>query len=564
MYARLFGLAKITKIIELILDVIICRLKTLYTIFIKDERANVAMMFGLLAVPLVLMLGGAVDFMRFNRHKTQLMSAMDSAALALGQRPAMSNADAVTFVTDYVENMVEHGDGTMFVIDGFTVTKTLNGFEVKSDAAMETAFLPLIGIPEMELDFSTAIENTTNRIELALALDNTGSMRSNGKIQALRDAATILVDVMYEADRANERVNIGLVPFVTTVNINDSTTTGTFRQSWIDVNGNAKHNGENFNPGPNPNHHSALFAASGVPWKGCVEARAEPFDTDMTPPGGSADTLFVPFFSPDMDENMRDFQNSYIRDSRFGPPPHVVQRDARRYYTQQVRNYDHPRDGYGPNRGCPRPLVNLTNDTDMLHQEIDAMEGWSGGGTNIAMGAFWAWNLLDPDEPFSDGQPFTDKETVKAMVLLTDGENVITNPGGSTDNSTNFNGSDYTGYGFLLKNGKYDGRDRGRTSPENRGQSNRLNANDNVSAAQAVDTKVEEMCTKIKASKIRLYTITFQLNGAGQQYLRDLFEECASSDGFGGKLYFNSPDNATLQEIFRDIARDLSSLRIVR
>lgn len=72
------------------------------------------------------------------------------------------------------------------------------------------------------------------------------------------------------------------------------------------------------------------------------------------------------------------------------------------------------------------------------------------------------------------------------------------------------------------------------------------------------------MCVKIKANKIRLYTITFQLNDASQQYLRDLFEECASDDGYGGKLYYNSPDNQTLEQVFREIARDLSNLRVVR
>ena len=79
-----------------------------------------------------------------------------------------------------------------------------------------------------------------------------------------------------------------------------------------------------------------------------------------------------------------------------------------------------------------------------------------------------------------------------------------------------------------------------------------------------MDTKVEDMCVKIKDNKIRLYTITFQLNDPSEQYLRDLFEECASDDGYGGKLYFNSPDNATLEQVFREIARDLSNLRVVR
>ncbi len=568
-------------------DSVLGRLGRKVTEYGRNEDGNIAIMFGLTCVVLAVTMGGAIDYMRFNRHKTQLLSAMDAAALALSSHPDLTADESEQFVEDYVKNMVPNGADQLFVINGFTVTKNTKGYVVESDAVMETTLLQVVGVTEMELAFSTEVEQNSNYIELALALDNTGSMRSNGKIEALRDAATILVDVMYEADKADERVKIGLVPFVTTVNIKDTATTGSFSDSWMDNTGIATHNGENFDnvdPTNYPRHHKALYDASGVEWKGCVEARAEPYDTLQTPPSnGDPDTLFVPFFSPDMVDTMGDYSNNYIDDpddrywvstgSRrwdgywvyLNPPPaHITQRDPSRYYTETVTSYDHYSSGYGPNRGCPRPLVDLTNDTTLLYSEIDAMQGWSGGGTNIAMGQFWAWALLDPDEPFTTGNPFTDKDTVKAMVVLTDGENVVTNPGGSTDRSRNINGSDYTGYGFLLKDGIDDGLDRGNTTAVNRGTNNRLQGTDNNDAAKWVDTKVEDMCVKIKANKIRLYTITFQLNDASQQYLRDLFEECASDDGYGGKLYYNSPDNQTLEQVFREIARDLSNLRVVR
>ena len=86
----------------------------------------------------------------------------------------------------------------------------------------------------------------------------------------------------------------------------------------MDNTGLATHNGENFdNPDPTnyPRHHKALYDASGVEWKGCVEARAEPYDTLQTPPSnGDPDTLFVPFFSPDMVDTMGDYSNDYIDD----------------------------------------------------------------------------------------------------------------------------------------------------------------------------------------------------------------------------------------------------------
>ena len=180
--------------------------------FRVSECGNVAMIFGLLAIPLMVMLGGAVDFMRFNRHKTELLAAMDSAALAVAQQSELSDQESKEFDTNYINAMVTSGSERLFTVDDFIVTKTASGIVVDSQAEMETAFLPLIGIETMPLNFSTEVEASTNYIELALALDNTGSMRSNGKIGALRDAATSLVDIMYESATADSRTPRGRLP----------------------------------------------------------------------------------------------------------------------------------------------------------------------------------------------------------------------------------------------------------------------------------------------------------------------------------------------------------------
>ncbi len=71
---------------------------------------------------------------------------------------------------------------------------------------------------------------TGGNYEVALALDNTGSMAQHDKIGALKDAANHLIDVLYEETGSEDRVKMALVPFTTTVNIRGEA----FDSSWLD------------------------------------------------------------------------------------------------------------------------------------------------------------------------------------------------------------------------------------------------------------------------------------------------------------------------------------------
>ena len=82
--------------------------------FIRDHRANVAPMFGLLAIPLVAMTGAAIDYSRASSARMKLASAVDSATLALGREAIMSDEDAVAFIEQYVAATLAgtHYEGT--------------------------------------------------------------------------------------------------------------------------------------------------------------------------------------------------------------------------------------------------------------------------------------------------------------------------------------------------------------------------------------------------------------------------------------------------------------------
>src|SRR6185503_18664029 len=108
----------------------------------RDERGNIFVLFGASAIPLLLIMGGAIDFARYTRYKADLSNAVDSASLALArQHPDYTAAEAKTFVTSYVGAM--NLTDNQMTISSFDAVKDTNGFTVTANGSMKTIFLPL-------------------------------------------------------------------------------------------------------------------------------------------------------------------------------------------------------------------------------------------------------------------------------------------------------------------------------------------------------------------------------------------------------------------------------------
>ncbi len=512
----------------------------LFRRFLAAQRGSIAIIMALALLPILVLIGIAIDTGRTVSAKNGLADAVDAALLMLAREPQMSDEEARQFVEDRVNEMLV-GVGTPIDFEIAGLRQTENGIDVDVEGSIGAAMMGIVGEHELDLGFNAAVVRESKKIEVALVLDNTGSMNSSGKIAALRQAATQLVEILTRPENAAEFVQISLVPFVTSVNIKAE---DAFKMEWMDVAGTATYHGVNFDETDGPVNHFDLFDAMDVDWKGCVEARAEPYDVTDTPPSvvqiGEdvvADTLWVPYFWPDERDGNSNYSNSYMNDGVSSRDNEVRQRYTGKYGTQTASIDEIPNHTRGPNKSCARPIVPLTNDYEFVLDEIDEMTGWNGSGTNIALGLAWGWRVLSPGEPFTQGVSYDDDSTIKALVVLTDGENFVVNNGGSR----NHNRSDYTGYGYL----RVDGR------------AHRLGSTNRGRAAREVNDKVETLCEAIKDEGIRLYTITFRLNSND---LQNLFRACASEPA----MYFNSPSNEQLQDAFEAIAYDLSNLRLSR
>ncbi len=584
--------------------------------FRRDERGNIAILFGAMVIPLVLIMGGVVDIARFSRYKGELSNAVDSAALALARRGEdYTEAEATAFVENYVNGYVL--EDSQFTIINVDVTKTNDGFRVAADGSMHTIFLP-IGkftgagasgdMSSMGMNIVAEVAHSSNRVELALVLDNTGSMNcaavvsssctgnwsnpgSGSRIMGLKNAANTLLNTLMTPEAIAEGyIKVGVVPFEGAVNIKNAA----LDTSWLDWNDipSAKYNGKNFNnynvdtsndpctttttPGhfewhyyhwvwveggetttctetKEPVSHKWLYDQlhaddSSVEWAGCVEMRAEPYDqNDTAPSSANADTLFVPFFWPDEPDSDNDngdyYSNDYLDDDTSSNGS-AAQKNTDKYVSSTVSWHSGKKDTTfpytsGPNYGCPRPILPLTTNKTAVQSAINSMIAYPAMGTYIPTGLVWGWRVLSPGPPFTEGvAPGQEhyETTVKALVLLSDGENSVTG-------TSNHNKSIFSGYNYinLQVGGNY-----------------RLGSNNASTAQTNLNTKTATLCQNVKNAGIRLYTITF---GDIPSSAETLMRNCATVDK-GEALYYHAPSNSELQDVFHSIGEDLSEIRL--
>jgi von Willebrand factor type A domain len=189
----------------------------------------------------------------------------------------------------------------------------------------------------------------------------------------------------------------------------------------------------------------------------------------------------------------------------------------------------------GPNAACPDPIVPLTNNRGKLTGALDSLRAYAASGTNIAEGLAWAWRVVSPGEPFTEGAPYgpTNK---KYIVLMTDGFNEVV-PQGVT-----WNKSDYTSVGYAAKG--------------------RLGTTDLEAMTKVLDKRLAEVCTNIKATGIQIFTVLYDPVGRnGSSQVEELLRTCSTSPKTHA---YKASSQADLVNAFQKIAGEISALRLSR
>ena len=188
--------------------------------FLKDRRGGVTPMFALAIVPVVGFVGASIDYSRANSIKAGMQSALDATALAMAKlAPTLTQADLQTKSTAYFNAMFNHADAKSMTITPTYSTAGGSQLTVSASASMDTAFMKLMGYSNLGIKSSSTVKWGNQRLRVALALDNTGSMNDDGKIGALKTATKDLLDQLKAAATNNGDVYVSIVPFSKNVKV---------------------------------------------------------------------------------------------------------------------------------------------------------------------------------------------------------------------------------------------------------------------------------------------------------------------------------------------------------
>ncbi len=544
--------------------------------FRRAEGGNVAILFAFLSLPLLGFTGAAIDYGLATRLEVKLQAATDATALALCQTPLTTTTAALQVKAG---TMMEGYMGATVLVDTLSVTSNPRQITLTTHAPTPVFFSKITGTstirPRAVARCATPLPKT---FEIALVLDNTGSMSASGggqtKMQALKTAAANFVDYVYGNESFSSGTRISVVPFASSVAMPASYRAA----SWIDLAGNSPYHWTNvLSPGASGfTNRLQIFARlqsayAGWGWAGCLETLPYPLNVqDMTP--ASSDSYFVPMFAPDepgdgsstyacADGNCS--FNSYISDKTGAPGCDSTNNMSFAQLEGRACKYVAPSGAAptsanawtgvpnGPNFGCTtQPLQTLTSDTSALKSLIGTMAPL--GSTNIYEGFMWGWRTLSPLSVFATGAnppaAYTSSAVNKIIILMTDGANSWPMNGNAP-----YNQSMYFPAGYI-KNADGSGPNS-RLPPGNR------NITSGASARNALDALTAQACSNAKAAGVSVYTIGFSVpaDPIDQQGL-NLLSGCASA----ANQFFIANDSSGLISAFNQIASSIGTLRLTQ
>ena len=472
------------------------QIRNLMTTIRQDDAGNVTLFSMFMILIVLLLTGSAVDIMRYEAMRTKLQHTIDRAVLAA------ADLDQKGIPKEVVENYMAAA-GLENALANVVVSEGLNYRTVTATGSIpyDTMFMRLAGLHELDAPGISSAEEKVNKVEISLVLDISGSMKYNAaadedgtvvtKIAAMRTAAKSFVDTVIRPE-TDGLISLNIVPYSQQVNAGPDILDEFNVTEFFDYYG-------------NPLSHNLSH---------CVEFTNS------------------------------DYQSVGISTTQA---------------LQQTQHFEWNQSGDFSQTVCPRftdeRIRAFSKSKTALKNQIDALQPRA--GTAIYAGMKWGAAMLDPlfrpvvtnlitksaaDGAFA-GRPaeYSDVETLKTVVLMTDGENSSS---------------------MKIKNHYYNSQ-----SEINRWATENLQdyADDQGNSAYSYTTfhmnqtlgnsLLQDACDAAKLKGIVIWTIGFEVNDNGANVMRN----CASSES-----HFFRVDGVEIEEAFHAIARQINNLRLVQ
>ncbi len=363
----------------------ISRLRQLVHEFRTAETGNIALTFALATLPVIGGVGAAVDYSHANSVKAALQASLDSTALMLAKEAATDDAATLNAnALKYFTALFTRPEAKNITVSATYSTTAGSQVVVNGAADVPTSFMGIMGYNKITVQGTSTTKWGSTRLRVALALDNTGSMADDGKIDALKSATKSLLAQLKAAAGTNGDVYVSIIPFSKDVNVGGSSN---YNANWIDwddweaANGSwqwvqtctgSSRRGRSRCSGSNqwvPADHST--------WNGCITDRDQNYDqlvtaanpADASLPSNQASTLY-------------------------------------------------PAEQYAY---CPLAMKGLSYDWTSMNSLVDQM--FPNGNTNQPIGLVWAWLSLVGGGPLTAPALDPNYQYNQVIILLSDGLN---------------------------------------------------------------------------------------------------------------------------------------------
>ena len=227
-------------------------------------------MFALALVPIIGVVGAAVDYSRASAARAAMFASLDATALMLSRDAATMPPEQIPAkATSYFNAQFNRPEVADVQVNAVLNNPQAGSFTLNVTASgnIPTTFTKVLGQTKMDIGTSVDVKWGVKKLELALVLDNTGSMASNGKMTQLKSAAHSLLTTLQNAAKQPGDVKVAIIPFDKIVNIG----TGYAASGWIDY---------------------SVHNIQQAQWQGCVQDRDQPNDTQDTAPTSNFNTKF--------------------------------------------------------------------------------------------------------------------------------------------------------------------------------------------------------------------------------------------------------------------------------
>ncbi len=459
----------------------IASLKNASRNFRRNKLGSVGITAAVAAIPLFMLVATAMDYSRMNTAKVQAKAALDAAAIAAAAAYSTGGEDSgyqqlaqKQFDTNKPDNLVGNPQ--------VSATPTNNGasMTVTADLAIKVSMLPILGIHELKLVDSHAgmdedgvkgFGSTVNlpaftqehKGEIVFVMDYSGSMNQylggERKYVTMREEAKRLINSLSQS-KVNQYVKFGVVPFSAQVY------TTMKKKYWHGFKGEQMRSS-------------------------CTGDREYPYNLSDATPLEPNNKKHVTRFG-----KVKKTQHWYHGRWRWFPNNNP---NSWKFY-QGSYNYRNNCSQYSGWRHLE--IQDLTSNHQDTFNKVSNMRPY--GSTHIAVGMEFGYHLLSPNPPFTAGVSYSDDETEKAVILLTDGAQTSRafGPGGS----------------YNVQNG---------------------------------ESNLAQLCTNMKASGIRVLTVSYDLYN---QQTENRLRNCASSE----EDYYDADTKHELVAAFSEITAKLS------